>query len=83
LVGVRDSWYEILQKDLRLRALAAVERGMPRAGDAQIFGVPALTIRRYLSLRRETRDVEPKAVPKPGAQRRRRRDKLRPGTLRM
>ncbi len=54
-------------KDLRLRVLAAVDRGMPRAEAARIFGVSALTIRRYLRLRQQTGDVEPKPVPGPPA----------------
>src|ERR687889_695535 len=54
-------------KDLRLRVLAAVDRGMPRIEVAQLFGVSAPTIRRYLRLRRETGDVEPKPVPGPPA----------------
>jgi transposase len=54
-------------KDLRLRVLAAVDRGMPRAEAARIFGVSAPTIRRYLRLRWETADVEPKPVPGPPA----------------
>jgi transposase len=54
-------------KDLRLRVLAAVDRGMPKTEAARIFGVSAPTIRRYLQLRRETGDVEPKPVPGPPA----------------
>ncbi len=54
-------------KDLRLRVLAAVDRGMPRAEAARIFGVSAPTIRRYLRLRRETGDVQPRPVPGPPA----------------
>lgn len=54
-------------KDLRLRVLAACDRGMPRAEVARVFGVSAPTIRRYLRLRRETGDVEPKPVPGPPA----------------
>jgi transposase len=54
-------------KDLRMRVLAAVDRGMPRAQAARIFGVSEPTIRRYLRLRRETGDVEPKPVPGPPA----------------
>ena len=50
-------------KDLRLRVLAAVDCGMPRAEAARIFGVSAPTIRRYLRLRQQTGDVEPKPVP--------------------
>ena len=54
-------------KDLRLRVLAAVDRGMPRKEVAQVFGVSEPTIRRYLKVRRETGDVEPKPVPGPPA----------------
>jgi transposase len=54
-------------KDLRLRLLAAVDRGMPRKEVARVFGVSEPTIRRYLRLRRETGDVEPKPVPGPPA----------------
>ncbi len=53
-------------KDLRLRVLAAVDRGTPREEIVRVFGVSAPTIRRYLRLRRETGGVEPKAVPGPG-----------------
>jgi transposase len=45
-------------KDLRLRVLAAVDRGMPKKEAARIFGVSEPTIRRYLRLHRETGDVE-------------------------
>jgi transposase len=54
-------------KDLRLRVLAAVDRGMPRKEVARVFGVSEPTIRRYLRLRRETGDIEPKPVPGPPA----------------
>ncbi len=54
-------------KDLRLRVLAAVDRGMLRKEVARVFGVSGPTIRRYLRLRRETGDVEPKPVPGPPA----------------
>jgi transposase len=54
-------------KDLRLRVLAAVDRGMPRKEVARVFGVSEPTIRRYLRLRRETGDVEPKPVAGPPA----------------
>ena len=55
-------------KDLRLRVLAAVDRGMPRARAARVFSVSVPTIKRYLKLRREeTGDVEPKPVPGPKA----------------
>ena len=54
-------------KDLRLKVLAAVDRGMPRKEIVRVFGVSAPTIRRYLRLRRETGDVEPRPVPGPPA----------------
>jgi transposase len=55
-------------KDLRLRVLAAVDRGMPRKEVARVFGVSAPTIRRYLlRLRRETGRVDAKPVPGPPA----------------
>ncbi len=47
--------------------LAAVDRGMPRAETAEIFGVSVPSIKRWLKLRRETSDVEPKPVPGPKA----------------
>ncbi len=54
-------------KDLRLRVLTAVDRGMPRKEVAKVFGVSEPTIRRYLRLRRQTGDVEPRPVPGPPA----------------
>jgi transposase len=52
-------------KDLRLRVLAAVDRGMPREEVAETFGVCKPTIGRYLRLRRETGVVDPKAPSGP------------------
>jgi transposase len=54
-------------KDLRLRVLAAVDRGMPRKEVVRVFGVSEPTVRRYLRLRRETGDVEPKPPTGPPA----------------
>jgi transposase len=55
-------------KDLRLRVLSAVDRGMPRAAEvAKTFGVSMPTIKRYLKLRRETGDIEPKPILGPPA----------------
>src|SRR5215218_8849017 len=54
-------------KDLRLRILAACDRGMPRKEVSRIFGASEPTIRRYLRLRRETGGVEPRPVPGPPA----------------
>ena len=54
-------------KDLRMKILAACDRGMPRREVARIFGVSEPTIRRYLRLRRETDSVDPRPVPGPPA----------------
>jgi uncharacterized protein YjbI with pentapeptide repeats len=51
-------------KDLRLRVLAAVDRGMPRKEVSRIFGVSEPTIRRYLGLRRQT-DTTSQALAAP------------------
>lgn len=57
-------------KDLRLRVLAAVDRGMAREEVAKTLGVSVPTIKRYLKLRRERGDVEPKPIPGPRARKR-------------
>jgi transposase len=44
-------------KDLRLKVLAAVDRGMPRTEVAEVFGVSLPTIKRWLKRRRETGEV--------------------------
>jgi transposase len=54
-------------KDLRLKIVAACDRGMPRKEVARIFGVSEPTVRRYLRLRRQTGGVDPKPVPGPPA----------------
>ena len=55
-------------EDLRLRVLAAVDRGTPRREVAETFGVSMPTIKRWLKLRRETGGVEPrKGTPGPPA----------------
>jgi transposase len=50
-------------KDLRLRVLAAVNAGKPREEVAKTFSVSVPTIKRWLKRRRETGDVEPRAIP--------------------
>jgi transposase len=50
-------------KDLRLRVLSAVDAGMPREQVAKTFLVSMPTIKRWLRRRRETGDVEPRAIP--------------------
>jgi transposase len=50
-------------KDLRLRVLSAVDSGSPREEVARTFSVSIPTIKRWLKRRRETGDVEPRAIP--------------------
>jgi transposase len=50
-------------KDLRLRVLSAVDAGKPREEVAKTFSVSVPTIKRWLKRRRETGDVEPRAIP--------------------
>ena len=50
-------------KDLRIRVLAAVDRGRPREEIAQTFSVSVPTIKRWLKRRRETGGVEAFAIP--------------------
>ena len=54
-------------KDLRLRILAAVDRGMSRKEVARTFGVSEPTIRRYLGLRRQSGGVDPRPPSGPPA----------------
>jgi transposase len=50
-------------KDLRARVLAAVDAGKPGEGVAKTFSVSMPTIKRWLKRRRETGDVQPRAIP--------------------
>src|SRR5215218_5479104 len=50
-------------KDLRLRVLSAVDAATPREQVANTFSVSMPTIKRWLKRRRETGDVQPKAIP--------------------
>jgi transposase len=47
-------------KDLRLRVLAALDRGMPRKEVVKTFGVSIATIGRYLRRRREGANLAPR-----------------------
>jgi transposase len=47
-------------KDLRLRVLGAVERGLPRKEVSRLFRVSRSTIKRWVKRRREGEDLEPK-----------------------
>ena len=50
-------------KDLRLRVLSAVDAGTSREEVAKTFSVSMPTIKRWLKRRRESGNVEPKAIP--------------------
>jgi transposase len=52
-------------KDLRLKVLDAVDRGMDRREVAEVFGVSLPSIKRWLKRRRETGAVEPLPIPGP------------------
>ncbi len=54
-------------KDLRLKVLAAVDRGMPRGEVVGTFGVSPATVRRRLKKRQEIGDVDPKPITGPHA----------------
>jgi transposase len=54
--------------DLRSRVLDAVDRGVPRKEVAKAFSVSLPSVKRWLKLRRETGDLEPRqGVPGPPA----------------
>src|SRR5215211_5998837 len=50
-------------KDLRLKTLAAIDRGIPRKEVAELFGVSRSTIKRWLKRRRQTGGVETMKIP--------------------
>ena len=50
---------DIYSKDLRIRALAAVERGMPRREVVEIFSISLTTLKRWLKMSREDKDLSP------------------------
>ncbi len=54
-------------KDLRLKALPAVDHGMPRGEAAEVFGLSFPSIEGWLKLRRESDNVERRPVPGPAA----------------
>ncbi len=50
-------------KDLRLKALGAIDRGVPRREVQDLFGISRSTIKRWLKRRRLTGDVEVHRIP--------------------
>jgi transposase len=50
-------------KDLRLKTLAAIDRGIPRREVTELFGVSRSTIKRWLKRRRQTGDVDIHKIP--------------------
>lgn len=50
-------------KDLRLKALSAVDRGVPRKEVTELFGISRSTLKRWLKRRRLTGDVETMKIP--------------------
>ncbi len=55
-------------KDLRLRVLDALDRGLAREGVCELFGISRSTIKRWVGRRRQGEDLEPK--PSTGRKRR-------------
>jgi transposase len=50
-------------KDLRLKTLAAIDRGIPRKEVQDLFGISRSTIKRWLKRRRLTGGVETMKIP--------------------
>jgi transposase len=50
-------------KDLRLKALAAIDRGIPRREVQDLFGISRSTIKRWLKRRRLRGDVNVHRIP--------------------
>jgi transposase len=50
-------------KDLRLKVLSAIDRGIPRKEVSDLFGVSLSTIKRWLKRRRQTGDVNIHKIP--------------------
>ena len=50
-------------KDLRLKVLSAIDRGIPRKEVTDLFGVSLSTIKRWLKRKRQTGDVDIYKIP--------------------
>lgn len=70
-------------KDLRIKVLGAVDRGVPREEVAEVFGVSIPSIKRWIKRRRETGDVEPKPIPGPPARKGEALDRTLPGQVKL
>lgn len=51
---------EIYSKDLRVRAVAAVKRGIPRREVVETFSISLTTLKRWLRMSREGEDLSPR-----------------------
>ncbi len=51
-------------KDLRLKVLSAVDRGLPRKEVSDLFGVSRSTLKRWLGRRRLTGGVGVRKIPR-------------------
>ena len=59
----RMSSMNTYSKDLRLKTLSAIDRGIPRKQVTELFGVSRSTIKRWLKRRRQTGDVNIHKIP--------------------
>jgi transposase len=50
-------------KDLRLKVLSAIDRGIPRKEVQDLFGISRSTIKRWLKKRHQTGDVNIHKIP--------------------
>ena len=50
-------------RDLRLKTLSAIDRGIPRKEVQDLFGISLSTIKRWLTRRRQTGGVETMKIP--------------------
>ena len=50
---------EIYSKDLRIRAVNAVDRGIPRKEVVRTFSISLTTLKRWIKIRREGKDLSP------------------------
>jgi transposase len=50
-------------KDLRVKVLSAIDRGIPRKEATDLFGVSRSTLKRWLNRRRQTGDVDIHKIP--------------------